>query len=230
MRDDIIKRLEKLDYYSHVDIIHLLRKEIGDFLYYDDSVGLVLRHPVGTVFAVPFSCDFQPLYDAIGEEELISVHSERMYEHYLSIGYSSNGPCYTYSYHGGMLDEGPYEYRIMRFNDLDILKEHYNASEESLIYDLEHENVFSIEKDGTVMGFCGFHCEDSMGLLVIFPEYRRKGLGTYMESHVINEALRRRQVPFCNVYLTNEASIGLQEKLGLIKGDVLSCWVWKERS
>ena len=65
-----------------------------------------------------------------------------------------------------------------------------------------------------------------MGLLEIFPEYRRRGLGTAMESFVINEAMRRGSVPFCNVYVSNDASIMLQRDLGLDRGDIMSWWVW----
>ena len=118
----------------------------------------------------------------------------------------------------------------MNLSEMDLILSHYDSSEKSITYDIEHRNLFCIENDDTVMGFCGFHSEEAMGLLVIFPQFRNKGLGTYMESHVINEALKRGWVPFCNVYCSNKASIGLQQKLGLVKGDVLSYWVWNENA
>lgn len=227
-RDDIVKRIEEIDPYSHVDVVHLVKKGIGDILFYDENIGIVVRHPKGTVFAVPFSSKYEKLYQAMGRAELFCVHSEDMCRHLRAEGYSFYEPCYTYSYHGEPLDEGPYSFRLMRLDELDLVKAHYDASESSLIYDLEKGNIFCITDGPVIMGFCGFHSEDSMGLLEIFPEYRRKGLGTYMESHVINEAIRRGQVPFCNVYLSNTASQNLQKKLGLVKGSVLSYWLWLE--
>lgn len=231
MREKIIGKIEGMDALSHVDIIHILKRGEGEILYYDDEIGLAVRHPAGTVFAVPFrSSSLEPLYHAMGHERLYCVHSELMCSHYLDLGYEFREPCYTYSYHGGPLDEGPYHFRLMNLSEMDLILSHYDSSEKSITYDIEHRNLFCIENDDTVMGFCGFHSEEAMGLLVIFPQFRNKGLGTYMESHVINEALKRGWVPFCNVYCSNKASIGLQQKLGLVKGDVLSYWVWNENA
>ena len=230
MREEIIRKIESLDTLSHVDVVYMLENSIGNVLYYDETVGLAIRHPVGTVFAIPFShsSSLAPLYDAMGKERLYCLHSEEMCRHYIDLGYDFKEPCYTYSYHGASLDEGPYKFRLMRLDEMDLILSHYDSTEKSIKYDIEHNNLFCIEDDGAVMGFCGFHSEGAMGLLVVFPEYRKKGIGTYMESFVINEALRRGVVPFCNVYISNKASIKLQSKLGLIAGKVLSYWVWND--
>ena len=227
MREDIIERLEALDRLSHVDIVHILKRGTANVLFYDENVGLALEHDCGTVFSVPFrERGLETLYEAIGSRRLICVHSDVMYSHYLASGYRSNGPCYTFSYYGEKLSEGPYPFRQMRLSEIPFILKYYDSDEQSLEYDIERGNLFCIEENGVVMGFCGFHSEEAMGLLVILPEHRRKGLGTYMESHVINEALSRGWTPFCNVYSTNKASIALQQKLSLVAGKVLSYWVW----
>ena len=231
MREEIIRKIEAIDPISHVDILHMLKRKIGDVLFYDGEIGLALRHPEGTVFAVPFRSEgLDSLYEAMGNERLYCVHSAIMCAHFLEKGYDFNEPCYTFSYYGNPVDEGPYRFRLMTLDEMDLILSHYDSNEKSIRYDIEHDNVFCIEDDeGKVMGFCGFHSEDAMGLLVIFPEYRNRGLGTFMESHVINEALRRGWIPFCNVFVSNKASIALQKKLGLVAGDVLSYWVWPKK-
>ena len=67
-----------------------------------------------------------------------------------------------------------------------------------------------------------------MGMLTVFPDYRRKGLGFELEKHLINTALEEGRRAYCNVFFSNTASIALQEKLGLSRGPVFSWWTWKE--
>jgi tRNA (guanine37-N1)-methyltransferase len=75
--------------------------------------------------------------------------------------------------------------------------------------------MFGVFIGGEIVGFVGTHDEHSMGLLEILPEYRRLGLGYALEAHLINHLLSRGRVPFCQVAVYNEASILLQEKMGL---------------
>ncbi len=230
MKEEIALKLEASDRLSHIDLIHALRSDGSTILFYDEEAGLAIRHSTGTVFTVAFrSLGLDDLYEAIGDADLCCTHSEVMYRHYLDKGYRCDrGPCYIFSYEGEPLDTGDYQYRIMGNDEADIVVRHYGASEEYVREEIGKKNIFAIEKDGTLMGFGGFHSEGSMGILEIFPEYRRQGIGYYMESYMINEAIRRGIKPFCNVYTSNEASIRLQEKLGLKRGKSLLYWLWKE--
>jgi len=56
--------------------------------------------------------------------------------------------------------------------------------------------------------------EGSIGLLEIFPEYRRLGYGTALESFLVNQMLEKGQVPFGLIEVNNKNSIDLQNKLG----------------
>ncbi len=92
-------------------------------------------------------------------------------------------------------------------------------------YDLEtpegiHELVSAgkiwcaYEKNGKFVGFIGRHPEGSMGLLLIFPEFRRKGYAYALEAHQINEILGEGLVPYAHIVEGNDKSLALQKKLG----------------
>ena len=75
-------------------------------------------------------------------------------------------------------------------------------------------------------GFIGTHSEGSMGMLEVFPEHRRKGYGMMLESYLIRWHLERGWTPFGHVIDGNEASIRLQQKAGMEKGDLPAIWVF----
>lgn len=64
-------------------------------------------------------------------------------------------------------------------------------------------------------GFIGTHEEGAMGMLEVFEPYRHRGIGLALEKYLINRTLEKGYTPYCQVFSDNEASIRLQEKLGL---------------
>ena len=78
----------------------------------------------------------------------------------------------------------------------------------------------------------GLHADGSMGLLQVFPEYRKLGIGRAIEIFFINFCLDRGWVPYGQVRCDNEASFSLQEHLGMTMDRTkLLCWcVRRERS
>ena len=81
------------------------------------------------------------------------------------------------------------------------------------------------DANGALVGFIGEHEEASMGMLEVFPAARRHGYAFALEAALIDELLQAGRVPFCHVAPANEASRGLQRKLGLRPvGDMVQCW------
>lgn len=66
----------------------------------------------------------------------------------------------------------------------------------------------------TFVGFIGKHPEGSMGLLQVFPEYRRRGYGEELESFMINRFLDEGRIPYAHIIDDNRKSMNLQKKLG----------------
>ncbi|MEE0692575.1 MAG: GNAT family N-acetyltransferase [Lachnospiraceae bacterium] len=69
--------------------------------------------------------------------------------------------------------------------------------------------------DEVCVGFIGSHLEGSMGLLEIFPEYRRRGFAAELERFMIGHMLRQGLFAFAQIETWNEKSLSLQNKLGL---------------
>ena len=82
--------------------------------------------------------------------------------------------------------------------------------------------------DGALAGFIGAHPEGSMGMLHIFPKYRRHHLGYALEAEQIRRFLEQGIIPFCHIVHDNEASLALQKKLGLTFSDELVYWFYKD--
>ena len=80
---------------------------------------------------------------------------------------------------------------------------------------------------GRLAGFAGEHLEGSMGLLYVFPEFRRKGYAMELEKAVISQTLKEGYTPFGQVEKSNRASLALQRKLGMTISDRLICWMWR---
>jgi GNAT superfamily N-acetyltransferase len=80
---------------------------------------------------------------------------------------------------------------------------------------IKSREIFGAFLNGNLVGFIGFHEEGSIGLLEVLPEYRRMGVGSCLESYMINLHLSKGWTPFCQIFADNTASLGLQRNLGL---------------
>ena len=65
-----------------------------------------------------------------------------------------------------------------------------------------------------LVGFVGIHEEGSIGFLKIFGKYARSGYGTALVAHITNYQLTRGNVPFAQISVGNEVSLGVFRKLG----------------
>jgi len=94
--------------------------------------------------------------------------------------------------------------RYSLFHDSDYITDRINAGV-----------IYGVFVEGNLAGFIGEHDEGSMGMLEIFPEYRRMGLGYALEAFQINRIVSEGRVPYDHVIVDNEKSFHLQEKLGM---------------
>ena len=81
---------------------------------------------------------------------------------------------------------------------------------------------------GRLAGFIGEHLEGSMGMLYVFPEFRRRGFGAELQRALIADTMDRGFIPFGQVEKDNLPSLALQKKLGMTISNGLIVWMWKE--
>ena len=80
---------------------------------------------------------------------------------------------------------------------------------------------------GKLTGFIGVHREGSLGMLYVEDACRRQGMGEALEAFAINRMLERGWTPYGHVVEGNDASVKLQEKLGLYRASKTFCWLEK---
>ncbi len=100
--------------------------------------------------------------------------------------------------------------------------------EETARKETETDRTDGAESGGTgqvLAGFIGTHEEGGMGMLEVFEPFRRRGIAQALETHLINRTLERGETPYCQIFAENEASIALQEKLGLKVGAKKIYWI-----
>ena len=106
--------------------------------------------------------------------------------------------------------------RPFRMEELPAFLAHYDIEGEAEAREhIERGELFAAEYEGKLAGFIGLHSDGSMGMLEIFPPYRKLGIGRAMEKFLVNLCLDRGWIPYGQVFYDNELSFSLQEHLGV---------------
>ena len=87
--------------------------------------------------------------------------------------------------------------------------------------------LFILRDGGGPFAFIGLHDDFSMGMLFILPEYRRKGWAERLERALTARVLEMGELPYGHVFIDNENSLRLQEKLGFTRCSDTVFWMWK---
>lgn len=102
----------------------------------------------------------------------------------------------------------------------------YHDGDGSYIRDrIGHGALWGVFEEEQLAGFAGFHAEGSMGMLEILPPFRCHGYAMQLEAFLIAAALKAGRIPYCHVIDGNEASLRLQQKLGLTCAELPAIWV-----
>ncbi len=90
---------------------------------------------------------------------------------------------------------------------------------------IDERGMFGAYVNGVLAGFIGVHSELSMGMLEVFPPYRKLGIGTALLKKDIDYCLSKNITPFCHIVYGNEKSFNLCRKIGLKFYDGFVYWV-----
>lgn len=144
-------------------------------------------------------------------------------------GFSDMFECYQVAYYGEKLTTDTLlSVRAADERDLPTLMDNYDLiSPEELEKVVGRRSILLGYEGDRLVGFVGEHLEGSMGLLYVFPEYRRRGFGAALQMRLIARTMEAGFVPFGQVKKDNLASLRLQEKLGMTRSDKLITWMWK---
>lgn len=89
---------------------------------------------------------------------------------------------------------------------------------------MRDKGIFGAIKGGRLAGFIGRHPEGDMGMLEVYEQFRRQGIGSALERFLINFIMTFGRMPVCDVYLDNEPSINLQQNIGMTAAPDYTFW------
>ena len=114
-------------------------------------------------------------------------------------------------------------------DELEIIENTYNlANPAELKRAQKNGAIFAAHAEGQFCGYIGEHGEGSMGMLEIFPSFRKRGYAAELESFLINKKLEAQAIPYCHIIEDNVASYNLQKKLGLDIAEQKIYWAFKK--
>ena len=127
--------------------------------------------------------------------------------------------------------ENGFSIRTLTEEFIPFVAEHYSeiGSPEYVTERILHGAVYGAFYDEKIVGFIANHGEGSIGMLYVLPEYRKRHVAMALETYCMNLAVERGEIPYGQVVLGNEASIRLQEKMGICFAKETIVWMgWAE--
>ena len=86
------------------------------------------------------------------------------------------------------------------------------------------KGVFGAIVDGKLAGFIGRHSDGNMGMLEVYENFRRRGLGMTLTRFMMAYIMTFGRTPVCDVFIKNAPSIALQHKLGMTEANGYTFW------
>ncbi|GEQ22681.1 hypothetical protein CBU02nite_31870 [Clostridium butyricum] len=218
MKDEAIKYLMK-NPLLHMGMIEAICRCTAEILYAETD-GVFIREKKSNAYMVSVD-NFEKgkeLINSIEECSLIVAHQQYMVDYILNrFSLTKNLECVqaVYMNKTKLYVKEELEIRQLKLEQMGEILEHYDKLSNSEVETLlKNGNLLGGYKNGTLVGFVGNHLEGSIGILEVFPKYRRLGYGTILESYIVNKMLEESLVPFAQVEINNEKSMILQTKLG----------------
>ena len=216
-----IRFLER-EYIWHVDMLEALRRGRGQVVYFEGSTVLVRRSEMPDFYLLTAESPEAGLAAFVGRPDprCVVARGPGVPETLgARFGLQLSGYCCNVAYLKGeklAWDCPGLLIRPFRVEELPQFLAHYDIEDEAEARaHIEKGELFAAEYEGKLAGFMGLHADGSMGLLEVFPEYRKLGIGRAIEKFFINFCLDRGWTPSGQVFCDNEKSFSLQEHLGM---------------
>ena len=224
----------------YVDMTEAVRRGIGAVLHASPSAALVgIPSPdcPGVFDSYLMSCaDMDAAHLLCGllpgrGNSLIAAHEDfylPLLQERFGLGFFLEGASFQAAYLGGPcpIPDSPLALRQLAVDDLPQVADNYKLEGEDYLRSLlERGQLFGGFLNDAMVGFAGRHAEGSIGLLEIFPPYRRRGFATVLERYMINQELALGHIPFGQVLTDNAPSLALQRSLGMTLSEGTLYWL-----
>jgi len=230
MKDRAIKYLIK-NPLLHMGMIEPIRWDTVDILY-AQADGVLIKEQKSNAYMLSVD-NFEKgrkLINSLLKCNLIVAHQKFMVDYILNkFGLTEKLECFQAVYMNKFkLDvKEELEIRQLEENQIEVILEHYDKLSNNEIKKLlKNRNLFGGYNDSNLIGFVGNHLEGSMGILEVFPQYRRLGYGVILESYMVNQMLEKGRIPFGQIEINNGKSVALQSKLGFSVSKDRLYWIF----
>lgn len=214
----------------HMSMIEPIRRNTADILYADID-GVLIKETISNAYMISVVNieKGKELLDNIKDCNLILAHQKLLVDYIVDkFKLKKVQECFQFVYMNKTMLKVNEELEIKKMEPYqkDIILENYKELSSYEVNELLNlGNIFGGYKDGTLIGFIGNHLEGGIGLLEVFPLFRRKGYGTILESFIVNQMLEDGLVPYGQVFSDNHKSISLQKNLGFNISEEKLYWV-----
>ena len=116
--------------------------------------------------------------------------------------------------------------RELRYEDAPYVKNNYHTSEIYIKSRIKVGMIGAFNSNDKQIGFIGNHDDGSMGLLFVDEEYRRMGVASLLEYHLIEKLRKDGRLCFGQIETGNEASMVMHEKNGYEIGTSVHYWLY----
>ena len=217
---------------EYLGLSHVLQRGTGEIL--EERENTLLLHDrvseIGMLACEDIDLGLSLLDRHADRFSILMVSSPKIAEIAFSrYGFADRMECYQVAYYGETpaLDHR-LTLRVADLSDLSTLVANYHMLDEDEVKKIvERKLILLGYYENNLVGFIGEHLEGSMGLLYVFPEYRRMGFAAALENAKIAEILQKGFIPFAQIDKNNLASLKLQEKLGMKRSERTIAFLWK---
>ena len=217
--------------FHNIDIIEPLLKGNADLLYANrDGVLIFVRNSNVHIMAASDEDACSKMLSLVNEAFLFVVHQSFCIKPVADkYKFGSVHECYqaVYDITSPLPLSDTCEIRTLDASYAEIILNNYDliGSPEYIYERLESKAMLGAFVGDNFAGFIGIHAEGDIGMLHVFPEFRRMGIAKNLESSLINRMLISGEIPYCQLFIDNIASLTLQQKLGLTVADESLFWL-----
>ncbi len=219
---------------DNIHLIELLKRGNGDIIYakdnnyliYDNGSGahmITIQHPQNQLGVL------KEMFSLIPKESKLFVTSQEFINAPLMESFSVNTirPCYQASY--TKRESLPVQHKDIRLLDekhLDYVMTNYSTENPDYIKNrMDKRTLYGAFEGEKIIGFIGMHNDGSIGILFVDENYRMRNIATSLEAFLINKHKDAGWTPYGVIYKDNQASLKLQEKVGLNISNDCIWWV-----
>lgn len=175
--------------------------------------------------------DYEELIQYMKDDSLFLIHGEGLHDYILETYHKKPNMVAFNSLYDHMepipLPESEVKIRPLDESHIPDVLKHYSIAdlcEETHIRSRIQEGMLGAFVNGKLCGFIGTHEEGSIGMLEVYPQYRRQGIARLLQCAMVNQRLKENHYAFGQVLDYNHASMELQKSLGFVISDMPCYW------